>query len=274
MPPRLAICVALLWWTGLVSLCGQTVMPVPQCSGQWPMWIIDGSRVAMIQGIDAGLAERSFNNPCTFIFGSPSKSSVPQGWVAATTADFETYADFQTAVSKNSIDPATRAVMYDNEAWSSPANELADPGRYTALFQSLAHANGYLFIATPGAQLMSPQAYLADIYENQSQYQEDVTSNFVSLLSSATSSARQANPNVVVFGGISTAPGGKTVTPDQVYQSVMAAKGLVSGFWLNIPSPGPSCEKCVPADPQLTVDFLRRLEAGTSPGQRKRHERP
>jgi hypothetical protein len=239
------------------------------------MWIIAGSRITMIQGIDAGLAERFFNNPCTFVFGSPSKSSVPQGWAGVTTAYFQSYADFQTAVSNKSIDPATKAVMYDNEPWTfTPANEQANPSHYTALFESLAHANGYLFIATPVGALITPQAYLADVYEKQSQDQEASATNFVSTLSTAASLARQGNSNVLVFGGISTNPSGKTVAPDQIYQSVIAAKGLVSGFWLNIPSPGVGCPKCVPPDPQIAVDFLRLLEAATQPAQRTRRRRP
>jgi hypothetical protein len=274
---RLAVPAAVISCMALAPLGAQ-----PKCQGpdNNRMWLMAANRIALIQAIDAQLADHFFNNNCTYVFDSPWTVSSIAGWAYVSTADFQSYADFQTAIDNRTINGAVRAVMYDNENWSqTPANEQVAPALYTQMFSSLAHANGYIFISTPATDLASSQpgyesentlqeefirlgiasvsAKVADIYNIQGQSQEFVAGKYVYYIGSVAAQARQANPSVMVMAGITTnSKGSNTPTPDELYEAVISTKSIVSGYWLNIPEIGPPCTACT-----MAVDFLRELQA-------------
>jgi hypothetical protein len=248
-------------------------------------WLISASALSMINNIDSSLGENFFDNACTYVIGSP----IPAGWSSIPTTGFRSFADFSTAITNGTIDTITRAVLYDNESWSfTPPIEQTNPALYMVLFGNLAHAYGYAFVGTPALDLVplqpgyvsgtpSWEQYLsmqfpaavaqadADLYNIQAQSLEPAiganpgSSTYVSLVKGAVSQARIVNSGTSAFAGISTAPAGHIVTADQIYEAMVRTEKAVSGYWLNIPGPGPTCPTCIPPDPQLLVDALRRL---------------
>ena len=151
MSLRLVISAVVFLWMAGAPLLSQTTCQGPD---KKLMWIIDSTRIAMIQAIDAELADHFFNNPCTYAFGSRLKPSIPAGWASIPAADFQSFADFQNAITNRTIDPSVKAILYDNESFSlTPPNEQVDPAYYTQQFADLAHAHGYVFISTPGTDL-------------------------------------------------------------------------------------------------------------------------
>ena len=76
----------------------------------------------------------------------------------------------------------------------------------------------------------------------------------------AAAQAREANPRVRIFAGLSTNPSGKPVTGKQLYGAVQATRDDVEGYWLNIPGGGAYCPKC--GQPQPQVHFSRNARFG------------
>jgi hypothetical protein len=183
-------------------------------------------------------------------------------------ADFRSYAELQKMIKSGGIPASIHWLMYDNEQWSlTPANEQADPVRYEQLFAKLAHRNGYRVILAPAQDLVPGfsatafqagksawQAYLSmglatasarygDIYEIQAQPYEigayRSQNAYVKFVSAAAAQARAANPNIVIYAGLSTQ---RVTTASQLVQDYMATRSLVDGYWMNIPQhnqPGP-----------------------------------
>jgi hypothetical protein len=107
-------------------------------------------------------------------------------------------------------------------------------------------------------------ARYADVYEIQAQSSEANLELYTRFVKAAAAQAREANPKVQVFAGLSTNPSGKQVTSQQLYDAVQATRGEVDGYWLNIPAGGAYCPKCGEPQPQVAVELLRRLSS--SPG--------
>jgi hypothetical protein len=183
-------------------------------------------------------------------------------------ADFRSYAEFKKMIKDGGVPASIRWVMYDNEKWPlTPANEQADPVRYERLFAQLAHRNGYRVILAPAQDLVPGlsssalqsgkppwQPYLSmrlatasarygDIYEIQAQRYE--TSGYRqqhaygSFVAAAAAQARAANPNIVIYAGLSTQ---RVSSVSELVQDYMATRNLVDGYWMNIPQdnqPGP-----------------------------------
>ncbi|HEX9527099.1 MAG TPA: hypothetical protein VF951_06355, partial [Streptosporangiaceae bacterium] len=66
---------------------------------------------------------------------------------------------------------------------------------------------------------------------------------------------RAANPGIVIYAGLSTQ---RVSSPAQLLQDYQATRGLVDGYWLNIPrhnQPGPVA---------LANQFFRNLPASAS----------
>jgi hypothetical protein len=292
MTLRLAISAAIALCTACVPLAAQSTFgstsPPGQCgAGKTPRWIIAYSALRNIQNVDKDIASYFFNNPCTYIDEDEQGVAFPKGWASVPTADYRSYAAFQADITANAVRANAKAILYDNEIWSdTPASEQAAPAATEALFAKLAHANGYLFIATPATDLVRSQPgynkakpdqdqYLsmgfpgfsagapADIYNIQAQAIVADTASYVSYVAEAAAQGRKANPNVVVLAGISPAPTGHTVTEDQLYQAIVQTQSIVSGYWLNVSATSPQ--------PQTVVQVLRRLQ---SRSLRQRRPRP
>ncbi len=200
------------------------------------------------------------------------------------TAKFASYRAMAAALTDGSIDPWVKAVLYDNEAWSAtPTDEQQAPGSFMAQAAALARRHHLTFLASPALDLTTvlqpggtarDQAYLrmglarqagrvADVVDVQAQSTERDPRTYASLVGQAAGQARQANPAVVVVAGLSTNPAGPPVSSEDLLAAVHATQSAVQGYWVNIPSPGPSCPGCANPRPDLAVGLLRTVAAGT-----------
>lgn len=196
------------------------------------------------------------------------------------TVKFASYASMKATLTGGGLPPWVKAVLYDNEAWSfTPATEQQAPGLYMARAAQLAHGHHLLFLASPALDLTTvlqpgasrrAAAYLklrlaaqaaqaADVVDIQAQSLERSTPAYVDFVRKAAAQARGAKPGVIVLAGISSNPTGPQVTAAQLSRAMIAVRPYVDGYWMNIPSPGPSCPRCNPARPDLAIAAIRSL---------------
>jgi hypothetical protein len=234
---------------------------------------MNSHELSALQAADAGAASYGLKPANLFVLEPPGTHSP----VGQTVAYFKSYAAFRRAISQRTIAAGTHWVAYDNEAWQgTPQREQRSPIRYEALFAKLAHSHGYKVILMPAQDLVpgfssgsnvwqqylslglaSTSGRLADIYEIQAQPYELAAfrqaGDFKDFVQQAAAQARAANPNVVVFAGLSTK---RVSAPGNLAQDFAATRGLVSGYWLNIPRASKSA-----AGTAMAGAFLRTIPA-------------
>ena len=174
-----------------------------------------------------------------------------------------------------------KAVLYDPEFWQfTPAAEQQDPLNYARQFVQAARLHGLIPILAPGMDLskvLAPSAstdstgYLqarlpasmaqalsggAGYVEIQSQSLERSPSTYLSVVRAAVTQIGSQNLQVKVLAGLSTNPPGGPVVAQQLLSDVQVTRGIVAGYWLNVPTAGPSCPTCGPTDPSLGVQVL------------------
>lgn len=198
--------------------------------------------------------------------------------------DFRSYAQFSTMIKQDTIPAGVHWVLYDNERWPlTPANEQADPVRYEQLFAELAHRHGYQVILAPAQDLVlvndpsgfqdgsTPwQSYLSmrlattsarygDIYEIQAQRYEmsryRSQHDYANFVAGAAAQARAANPDIVIYAGLSTQ---RVSGAGQLLEDYLATRELVDGYWLNIPQSGQ------PGPASVADQFFRDLPVSAS----------
>jgi hypothetical protein len=254
-----------------------------------PHWLITDQAVGLIRraGLPSSLIRYFFDNTGTYLIEGTGASGrggpVPHDLPRAIPVElFASYALMKRAFQKKSVPPGTRAIAYDNEAWDlTPPNEISHPLLFAARAEGLAHQHGLKFIFTPATDLFTggsgnPAAstsrfkqYLAfgmaargsrlsDAFEIQAQGAE-ATPEFLPFAVQAAEQARKSNPSAEVRLGLSTNPGGRQVTAQDLIAAYHSARAEVSGFWLNVPPAGPGCPKCGTGHPELAVAFLQAL---------------
>lgn len=236
---------------------------------------MNSDELSALQAADPNAASYGLKSANLFVLEPPGTSSP----VGQTVAYFKSYASLRTAIAQGTIPAGTHWVAYDNEAWTAtPEREQRDPVGYETLFSNLAHSHGYKVILMPAQNLVpgfvrhavawqqylalglaSASGRLADIYEIQAQPYELATFRqagyFQDFVQQAAAQARAANPNVVVFAGLSTQ---RVSNADNLAQDFAATRGLVSGYWLNIPKPVKST-----GGPVMAGAFLRTIPAAS-----------
>ncbi|MGH9130547.1 MAG: hypothetical protein ACRDWV_02495 [Acidimicrobiales bacterium] len=196
------------------------------------------------------------------------------------TARFASLTAMRSAFATGSINPWIGAVLYDDEAWpATPEAEQRNPAVSMASAATLVHRHHLLFVAAPAldlASVLAPKAssrslaYLgldlagkaskvADVIDIQAQSIEGEAADYLALVERAAAQARAANRSVIVLSGLSTNPPAGPVSADQLRAVERTTESVVSGYWLNVPSPGPSCPRCGPADPALAAAVLSHL---------------
>ena len=243
-------------------------------------WILHGAGAAALAA-DAD-ASRLLDGTGPFVMLGRDMPSVPSTWNAVPFVSFTSFDALRNAVEGGGLDPQVRGVMYDYENWRfTPDDEQRNPARYLQRAAALVHARGLLFITAPAVNLAAVQApgstnrpadYLrlgiaadgaryADVFDIQAQSAERDTQAYMYFVREAAAQARQANPNVVVFAGVSTQPGGQRVTADHILDAIDATRQYVDGYWLNIPRPSEYCPRCTEFRPDIAMGVLRRLSA-------------
>jgi hypothetical protein len=99
----------------------------------------------------------------------------------------------------------------------------------------------------------------ADIVELQAQSLERDTAGYASFVRQAAQQVRTANPRAAVLAGLSTNPPGAAVSSEQLAAAIQATRGIVSGYWLNIPGRGPKCPTCNASQPGIGIHALRQV---------------
>jgi hypothetical protein len=65
----------------------------------------------------------------------------------------------------------------------------------------------------------------------------------------------------MVLAGLSTEPGGRHVTADDILRAIDVTRDLVDGYWFNIPEPSDYSPAVTEFRPDIAVDVLRQLAA-------------
>jgi len=259
-------------------------------NAQEPRWMIAGGAIKLFDSA-GGSGTVFFAGPGNIIMsGMKGADGFPEGYRALPTAGFASYAELKSALDNGKLPKEVKAVLYDNEAWEfTPPEEQHDIAKYEKLAAEAAHSHGLLFIATPATDLtriLSPQvtsghydeylrlgiareaAQYADIYEIQAQGSLGTLALYTRFVKAAAAQARAANPKIIVFAGLSTNPSGRLVTAKNLYDAVMATRGDVAGYWLNIPAGGARCPRCGEAKPEVAVELLKMLAPQSSNTQK------
>lgn len=227
------------------------------------------------------LQRKYFDSPCTFLVLGQHIAPDYREWHAARAHSAPNLEALQRAADDSTVS----ALLYDGEAWEmTPPEEQHDPAAAACHAASIAHAHGDILIATPAIDLMrildpgearggrrfeaftesglaGRIARCADVYEIQAQGAERDTGKFRRFVEAEAKQARAANPQIVVLAGISTNPTGQRVTVEELFQAVQAVRGVVNGFWLNIPAGGKYCPTCGQPQPQVAVELLEKMDA-------------
>ncbi len=250
-------------------------------------WIVSVAAVQAIaqQGAEASaLAQAYFDDARTFVVVDANdvatgRQLLPHATLTQGFTDFTS--GLAPALQNGTLLSGVAAVYYDAEHWSfTPMNEQQDPSVYYAMAAQLAHANGYSFLAVPATDLVKslepnyagsiyPEfvqlgipgdaAKFADVYEMQSQGSEMALDVFTPFVEDAAAQAHAANSSVHVLAGLSTNPSSGDPTAQQLLDAVLATRGTVEGYWLNVPAPGPYCPSCNPQRPDLAAALLALL---------------
>ena len=241
-------------------------------------WVIDSQALADLSqgGMSGAQLSELFDNSHTYIVGGAGKAaevSNISGWTSrrSTTVTDLRAADFAVGVA---------AVLYDDEDWSlTPKAQQEDPVKFEAEGYGLARRRGIVFIAAPamdlvrvldpdgagsvaqrflGLDLIGQAARYADVVDIQAQGLEG-GAQYASFVTAAAAQARSANPDVRVLAGLSTNPAGRAISASVLAADANAVRGVVDGYWLNIPSAGTACPQCGTARPQTAVPWLEKL---------------
>ncbi len=269
----------------VAAACGfasdRTVIPRP--SSRQPVWIVVASALVRLRALPGGaaLAASAFGNAQTFVIVGPHPPAFLAGWKSPRAISVGGYAPLEKRLAAGPLPAGLRAVVLDQEAWPfTPAEERRHPGRYAKLAATLVHRRGLLLVATPATDLAKSSAkgqenqyaaFLAarfaarvapwaDYYEVQAQGLEGNPAAYGRFVAAAAAQARRSNPRVVVLAGLSTnPPGDPQVSAAALHRDVQATRGLVAGYWLNIPGPSAYCPRCGAPRPEVAFRLLSRL---------------
>jgi hypothetical protein len=191
------------------------------------------------------------------------------------TVSFASYQAMRSALTRDELPAGTQAVLLDLEAWPlTPRDEQQQAAAVYAQAAALARTHGLRFVATPGMDLVRaldaggrgpfPARFLAsgllrsiaahaDVIDVQAQSLERQPAAYAAFVRQAAAQIRAANPRVTVLAGLSANPAGAPVTAGQLAAAIGAVRGVVCGFWMNIPGRGPQCPACNPPAPHVAI---------------------
>jgi hypothetical protein len=243
--------------------------PLPGGSGGLS-WVMAGSAWTMLPSRTADWLRQE---PATVVLvpgrGAPTATGAPTVWL-----------DIRAATAIPTERPpgagsTLRAVLLDLERWSfTPAAEQAAPVAATRAADARAHRIGLSLIAAPALDLFSGShpalealredfygriARVADGVEIQAQGLELHPKAYQAFVTAVVRQVHAAHPAIPVWAGLSTNPAVGRPSLQDLLADVNGVRDLVRGFWLNVPTPGPACPRCLPADPALAVALLTEV---------------
>lgn len=231
------------------------------------------------------LAARLLDNAQPYILRKPGdRLVIPPRWHAIPVAPFQAFAALEATLGEHALAPEIQGVLYDYEKWVfTPIAEQMNPAGYVKRAADLVHAQGHRFLTSPSANLvkvMAPdtgksdaelfEAYLrlgiaadgaryADVYVAQGQRALQDTDVFANFIRQAAAQARGANPDVEVVAGISTNPLGRRVVVDDLVRAIDATRGVVDGYWMNIPTRNEYSPDVNEYRPDIALEVIRRV---------------
>ncbi|HET9171316.1 MAG TPA: hypothetical protein VFN97_17895 [Actinospica sp.] len=244
-------------------------------------WVIERTALAALgtAGMSNTQLSELFNNAHSYILGSAAADSE--------SADLRNWSSPQS-ITVTDLRPAgfsrgAEAVLYDVEDWAqTPKAQQQNPAEFESEGYRLARARGVVFIVAPAMDLVrvldpdgagtvaqrflsldliGQAARYADIVDIQAQGLEG-GAQYASFVTAAARQARAANPGVKVLAGLSTNPSGRSISAAVLTQDANSVRGVVDGYWLNVPSSGSACPTCGTARPQVAVPWLEQLLGG------------
>ena len=252
--------------------------PAGLTPGGRPAWMLTRAALAQVASEPAVLAGLQRSRVLE-ILHTGQKPLAEAG--AQPVVTFSSVGDLDQAVSGGQLPPGTRAVLYDPEAWSfTPLAEQLNPAEAARRARDIAHAHGLALIVSPALNLTTVHpdpaggprwrqflrlglagavARTSDVIELQAQSLERDTQTYATFVREAAAEARAANPQVAVLAGLSTNPPGAEVTSEQLTAAIQATRGIVDGYWLNIPGRGPRCPTCNSPRPDVGRAALRAV---------------
>lgn len=240
--------------------------------------MINSAALTQIAGLPG--VRTALDKPSTYVIVRRDLRGLPAGWHVTPVLSFTSYAAMSDAVRAGTVPESVKTLLYDDERWSfTPVAEQKDPAKYLDLAGALARAHGFTLIAAPAVDLAAvaapgsggayPRMLASGIYaaaarsasvvDVQAQGSIAATGTYAGFVRSAAAQARAANPAVVVLAGVSTNPAGAAIRIDQLLSAVAQTHADVSGYWLNIPQPGPYCPRCASPKPGLAAQLLNAV---------------
>ena len=245
-------------------------------AGRKPAWMMTRAALAQVASEPAVLAGLERSRVLEILHTGQKPLAVAGSQPVVT---FSSAAELDQAVSGGQLPAGTGALLYDPEAWSfTPRPEQLDPAAAARRARDTAHAHGLALIVAPALNLTTVRPHpaggprwrqflrlglaasagrVSDVLELQAQSLERDTSSYATFVREAAAQARAANPRVAILAGLSTNPPGPEVTSEQLTAAIHATRGIVDGYWLNIPGRGPRCPTCNSPRPDVGRAALR-----------------
>lgn len=275
--------------TALIAGCtstGTTRLPAPVSSSPsvgalstGTRWLIAASAIRKLNEVaGSAVVARYFDGSQTTIITGRAIPAFLADWDVHFALDARSLQEIRLGVS-GSLSPRISMILYDPEHWSfTPIAEQSAVGPSTETAAAIAHSAGRGLIVAPAtnvAQMKAPGestanaflqtndlekvAHSADWVEIQAQGLERNPERYVAYINDALRQIRLANPNTMVYAGLSTNPSGPPVDAAELVEDVKLTSSAVNGYWLNIPSPGVACPRCGQPQPQIAIGLLESL---------------
>jgi hypothetical protein len=268
--------------TGTTSTVTASSSPSAHYLSTGTHWLIAASAISKLdEAAGSAVVARYLNGPQTTIIVGRTIPASLEAWRVNFALDTRNLREIQSAVT-DSLSPRISMILYDPEHWSfTPVAEQSAIGSATRTAASLAHRAGRELIVAPAVNLarasevgesaatafmrsddLEKVAPSANWVEIQAQGLERNPARYAAYIDEAFRQIRLVNPDAVVYAGLSTNPSGPPVDAAELVEDVRLTSSVVSGYWLNIPSPGTACPHCGQPEPQIAIDLLESL-AGT-----------
>jgi hypothetical protein len=242
-------------------------------------WLIAASAVSKLDDVaHPAVVARYLDGPQTTIITSRNIPASLADWHVNFALDTRSLQEIRLGVA-DTLSPRITMILYDPEHWSfTPLAQQLAVGPASIMAASIAHGAGRKLIVAPATNLAqvnlpgesTANAFIhtndlekvasdADWVEIQAQGLERDPGRYAAYINEALSQIWLANPNAVVYAGLSTNPSGAPVSAAELIEDVRLTSSAVSGYWLNIPSPGTACPRCGQPQPQIAIDLLESL---------------
>lgn len=280
---------------GAVALIGgctsaQTTPPAPPASSPPPVrpvstgthWLIAASAISKLDAVAGpAVVARYLDGSQTTVITGPAIPSFLAEWHVNFALDTRSLQEIRQGVT-GSLSPRISMILYDPEHWAfTPIAQQLAVGPSTRTAASIAHGAGRELIAAPATNLaevkepgestanafmqtndLEQVASSANWVEIQAQGLEWDPGRYAAYIKEALHQIRLGNPAAVVYAGLSTNPSGPPVRAAELVEDVRLTSAAVSGYWLNVPSPGTACPRCGQPQPQIAIDLFESLAGG------------